>query len=167
MGRKSLDILETAPVKVPRFSTGQVAKILDLPIWRLQKFLDSPRYDLSPSGQLGKGRGSRRTYSTEDVYRIGIAAFLIRDGFAPKFVGSVLQFIEDRDLIDVDEDGIVSPIGIVFKRGKTRPKLGFFPSGKPPKMKVGGSAYYALDLGDVTHGIDRQIDTLIGKKRGR
>ena len=70
MGRKSLDILETAPVKVPRFSTGQVAKILDLPIWRLQKFLDSPRYDLGPSTFVSHDNISLRAISLAQHLRL-------------------------------------------------------------------------------------------------
>ena len=161
------DPLETTPLEIPRFMTGEVAKILDVPIWRLQKFLDSPSYPLDASRRLGKARGSPRQFSLEDVYRIGIAAFLIRDGFAPKIVSGVLKVIENRDLIDVDEHGDVVLGGILLRRGKKRPEMDFFRSGKPPEIKAGGSVYYVLDFGDVIPEIDRRIATVIGKKQRR
>src|ERR1700680_1378682 len=93
------------PRSRPIFSTGEVAEILGLGIWRLQKFLDSPRYQLSGPGQLGKGKGSRRLFSTEDVYRLGIANQLVKDGFVAELIGKVVQSFDDSDLLAWDEDG--------------------------------------------------------------
>ena len=160
---RQFDPLWTTPLKVPRFSTGEVADILGVEKWRLHKFLDSPRYQLSPTGQLGRGRGSRRTYSRIDVYRIGIAARLVSDGFAAKFVGKALRFIENEDLISLDERGEVSHTGILFKRGTEEP-IDFFPSGKPPEIKVGSPVYYALDLADVIRETDRRIAEVVGRE---
>lgn len=153
------DILETPPVAVPRFSTGEASDILKIPIWRLQKFLDSPRYQLSPSGHIGKGKGSRRLFNTDDLYRIGIAYFLSQDGFAPKIVSKVLETLENEDLFRFDQEGNFVSMGILFKRSVKGPKLEFFIPGKPPQVAVGGPIYYALDLTDVIRDIDRRIAT--------
>src|SRR5207245_9467850 len=78
------------PSKAPAvegFGTGEVAGVLGIPVWRLQKFLDSPQYQLSAEGKLGSGAGSRRVFTREDIYRIAIAKHLVQDGFAAKFVG--------------------------------------------------------------------------------
>ncbi len=145
-------------VTLPAFGTGEAAKVLGIPIWRLQNFLSSRQYRLSPSGQLGKGRGSRQMFRTEDLYRLAIAAFLVRDGFTPKLVSTVLQAIEDSDLIDFDERGQVPPPVVAFRRGTEGAKVEFFPSGQPPAMKAGGPIYYALEMDKIIDEIDRRIE---------
>ena len=162
-----MDPLATPPVELHTFSSGQAANILGLEMWRLQRLLGDPRNRLSPFGQLGKGRGSRRLFSVEDLYRIGIACFMIRDGFATKFVSSFLQFIEKGDLTRVDDKGNFERFGILFRREKGKPRMEPFPSGQPPEIKVGGPVYYALDLGDVTRHIDDQISAVMNKKGRR
>src|SRR5580693_2468820 len=101
------DVLTAPELRVHIFGAGDVEQILEMESWRLQKFLSGKVYDLTPSeGQIGKGRqGSRRVFRIQDVYRIGIAGFLVRDGFAPNCVSSVLQWIEDQDLLSFDEKG--------------------------------------------------------------
>jgi DNA-binding transcriptional MerR regulator len=162
----ALDFLKKNELDVPKFSTGTVAEILGLQVWRLQKFLDSPQYQLSASGQLGEGKGSRRWFTTEDVYRIGIAAFLAKDGFNPKLIAQILQSFGDRDLLDFDEHGEVR-YGIKLIRTKKGPRLDTFRSGHPPDLKPGGDVYYVLDLGVITVEIDRRIEELAKMKAGR
>ncbi len=152
--KRQLDVfLPEATLKLPRFSTGEVAKLLGIPIWRLQKFLDSPTFRLSPSGHLGKGPGSRRTFSARDVYRVGIASFLTQDGFSPTVVSELLQSMEDGDLKNWDKSGEVYPV-IYFHRGKKGREIR---SGGPPEIKAGGAIYYVLDLGDLISVIDSRI----------
>lgn len=163
MPRDPFEFLTGPEYRVPQFSAGAVAEILGLgEVWKLQKILE--RYRLEPSGQLGQGKGSRRWFTTTDVYRIGIAIFLGKDGFAPKLIAQILEQIDDRDLIDFDEHGEVHT-GIKLIRTGSGPKLGYFPSGHPPEIKKGGDVYYALDLGEVTGGIDRRISKLTAKER--
>ena len=93
-------VLDTPSLPLPTFGTGEVARILGVEIWRIQSYLDSPKYQISPTGQqLGTGRGSRRVFTDEDVYRLGIAEHLVRDGFSYKFVSKALQQIDDEDLL--------------------------------------------------------------------
>src|SRR5689334_4199691 len=81
------------------FGTGEVALILQTEIWRVQKYLDSPKYRLTSFGQLGYGRGSRRVFTDTDIYRLGIAEHLVSNGFSYKFVAKALQQIDDDDLL--------------------------------------------------------------------
>ena len=159
------EFVKTNEIDLPRFSTGAVAEILEIENWRLQKFLEHPHYQLSASGQLGEGKGSRRWFTTEDVYRIAIARFLANDGFAPKLIAMILQRLHDRDLIDFDEQGEVR-IGITLSRTGKGPRLGFFRSGNPPNVEPAGETYYVLDLGEVTRAIDRRIQVVSRKKGG-
>lgn len=72
------------------FTTAEAADIADIPIWRLQKFLIGKRARLS-SGQIGKGKGSRRLFSLADLQQLGLAAHLWRDGFSAVFIGAVID----------------------------------------------------------------------------
>src|SRR5436309_3271092 len=102
MPRDALEFLTGPEYRVPQFSAGAVAEILGLgEVWKLQKILE--RYGLEASGQLGVGKGSRRWFTTTDVYRIGTAIFLGKDGFAPKLIAEILEQIDDRELIDFDD----------------------------------------------------------------
>lgn len=149
-------VLEMVPLGIQRFGTGEVARILGTPIWRLQKFLDSPRYQLSPSGQLGvEGKGSRRMFSKQDVWRLGIAAFLIKDGFAPKFVARILEEIEDNDLLGHDHQGEETSSVIILRRGVKGAQLELFQSGRAPKIE--GDLYYKVDLGEIIDRISARI----------
>ena len=168
MPRKKIDVLDVWPkgqeIDLPRFSFGAVCKVLGLEAWRLQKFLDSPRYRLEASRQQGEGKGSRKWFSTFDVYRIGIASFLAKDGFAPKLIAEILERLGDRDLIDFDEHGEVRP-GLSLTRTGMGPRLDFFRSGHRPAIKPGGEVFYVLDLGEIIDDIDRRIEELADKKR--
>lgn len=149
---------EPKPIEIPEYSTGQVAEVLEIPIWRLQKFLDVKSYPLSPTGKLGSGKGSRRMFSLQDVYRIAVTVWLIEDGFSPKWVVQALQFVDDRDLLDVDRDGNIVRGGIAFRRtAKGDRQIDFFDGGNAPK---GRDRYYALDFSDVINRVDARIREL-------
>jgi hypothetical protein len=150
---------------LPKYGTGEVAEILGIKMWRLQKFLDSPRFQLSASGQVGKGQGSRRLFTKEDMYRLGTAFFLTKDGFGPKLVSEVLQRVEDRDLNDVDEDSRPVRWHIVLIHGRNEPKIELRRSGDPGTNDEEGDIYYTLDLGDITEEIDRRIVSLENSRR--
>src|SRR5579862_8515108 len=98
-----------------QFGTGEAAEILDIPIWRLQKFLDSGQYNLSSEGKLGRGRGSRRIFRKEDLHRLALANWLVKDGFAPPFIGSVVQQLDDNEVgVYFDQKGEEKSLGVAF-----------------------------------------------------
>jgi hypothetical protein len=141
------EALTTPELPVHNFGAGDVEKILEMESWRLQKFLSGKRYQLTPSGgQIGKGTGSsRRVFRIEDVYRIGVAGFLVRDGFAPNCVSSLLQWIENQDLIGFDEKGRTTPPTIAFMRGEDGPEFAEMADPEPAHATAdSGVIYYAL-----------------------
>jgi hypothetical protein len=151
------------PPSLYTFGTGEVAEVLGIPIWRLQKFLDSPQYQLSAEGMLGSGLGSRRVFKMEDVYRIAIAKHLVQDGFAAKFAGLLLQQIDDSDFYGShDQDGkeVAPPGWLGLIRGTNRPVLKLFYSVRPPKLGEKDSPYYLLNLIEVTAEVAKRIARL-------
>src|SRR2546430_3786897 len=140
------ELLKEVPkVALEGFPAGEVARILDVPMWRLQKFIDSPQYKFSPEGKLGTGQGSRRVFTREDIYRVALAARLVEDGFAAKFVGSILEEFEDYPFYGShDRKGrVLSPPGSLgLLRGAGGPKLKFFDSKQPPKFGERDYPYY-------------------------
>jgi hypothetical protein len=142
-------------VEIPTFGTGTAAEILGIPIWRLQRFIDSRQYNLSPSGQLGKGRGSRRVFTKEDLHRVALANWLIGDGFATQFIGTVVRQLEDSDLdVYIDHEGEEAPLSLVFQRGKNGPAVTICTT---KKAKTIDGAYYKLDLDEVFAEVDAKI----------
>jgi hypothetical protein len=158
--RPRLDVLTTPEIPVHLFGAGDVEQILEMERWRLQKFLTGTRYQLAPSGgQIGKGRqGSRRVFRIEDVYRIGIAGFLVRDGFAPNCVSSVLQWIEDKDLLSFDQHGRTVPPVVGFVRGNDEPKFKEISDSEAVSAAANsGVIYYALRLDQIIEGIVERV----------
>jgi len=158
------DVLSTPELSLRTFGFGDVLRIVGIEKWRLQNFLNGRRFHLSATGgQLGKGQGSRRMFRLEDLYRIGIADFLVRDGFAPNCVSSVLQWIEDQDLISFDEKGRADPPTIGFVREKDGPKLANVADSETilPSAQS-GVVYYVLPLAQIVQGIDDRIEKMKG-----
>jgi hypothetical protein len=146
-----------APV-LPEFGTGEAAEILNIPIWRLQKFLDSSQYNLSPAGKLGHGSGSSRVLSNEDLHRIALAAWLVRDGFAAQFVGSVLQRLDDNEVgVYLDHEGEETSLGVAFYRRGEGADVRIYPVQRAPELGQKNSPYYRLDLDDVFAEVDRRM----------
>jgi hypothetical protein len=156
--KNSLDALRTPAFPVETFGTGEVAQILDVPMWRLQKFLQGQRYDLSPTGQIGKGRGSRRLFTRMDIYRIATAARLTQDGFTPTFVAEAVQQIDDEDFID--HMGYAVDSVLAFERGQGRSVPRVYLAKQLPKMGGPDSPYYFLDLSKIMSEADGRIKTL-------
>jgi DNA-binding transcriptional MerR regulator len=148
----------TEPASLPEFGTGEAAEILGVPIWRLQKFLDSRQYNLSPSGKLGRGRGSRRVFSQEDLHRIALANWLVKDGFAPQFVGSVVQQLDDNEVgVYLDQEGEETSLGVAFYRAQDEPSVRIYRVRNAPTMGQKNSPFYRLDLDEVFGGVDRRM----------
>ncbi len=156
------DVLATSEVVLPRFRAGQVARVFGFEMWQFQRFLE--RHTIAPAKQFGKGRGSLRLFSQNDIYRIGIALRLITDGFGHKIVREALRQIDDSDLVEVDAQGRDIYGGIAFRRGKKGPEMEIFRSGSLPEIKPSGPYYYAFDFGNLIREIDRRTATVEGKK---
>ena len=69
------------------YGTKQVAEILRIPEWRVKNFAEGVQYRIPPSIRVGTGRGSRRLYTEEDVFRIALADHLVQSGFTAEEVG--------------------------------------------------------------------------------
>jgi hypothetical protein len=146
------------PPSMPAFGTGEAAEILGIPIWRLQKFLDSRQYNLSSEGKLGRGRGSRRVFSQEDLHRIALANWLVKDGFGPQFVGSVVQRLDDNEVgVYLNHEGEETSLGVAFYRGEDGPVVRIYTVQKAPVLGQKNSPFYRLDLEDVFADVDRRI----------
>jgi hypothetical protein len=156
------DYFGVSELSVPRFGAGEVAEVLGIENWRLQKFLSGKSYRLSAQTHIGtSGQGSRRLFCVEDIYRIGIANFLVRDGFAPKFVSEVLQQIEDRDLLDFDEKGRTKHLVIAFRRGTSGPVVQFGAAAQ----REDDERYYEFDTSLVIDEVDRRVKEVTKKRR--
>ncbi len=161
MTRKRKGDLLGLRFKVPRWSTRDVIEVLGVAASRLQNFLLSNVYGLSPALQTGTGRGSRRLYSREDIYRLKVASTLFSDGFRPETVAKVLGIIEDGHFLDWDSQGNErTPGRIVFRRTSQGPQPEHLFFDKAPARRPNEPTYYTLDLAEVVEQVDREIAAL-------
>jgi DNA-binding transcriptional MerR regulator len=152
-------IFNLLAIEAPRFGSGEVARILGVELWQLNRFLS--RYELKSSGRLGEGRGSRRVYNQEDIYRIATAMSLIRDGFALKLVAQIIATLEDEDFHGGHNERYeFSEFGISLQRGDAGPMVRIFRSDKFPLINAESKTYYAMNLSKITHDVDRRIASL-------
>jgi DNA-binding transcriptional MerR regulator len=157
--RDRVNFFGTDAPEMPSFGTGEASEILGIPIWRLQKFVDSQIYNLWPAGQLGRGPGSRRVFSREDLHRIALANWLVRDGFSPQFVGSVVEQLEDDEVgVYVDREGEEQRLSLSFYRGADGPVIRVSKVGLASKYNQ--PPYYRLDFADVFREVDARIEKL-------
>src|SRR5581483_1392422 len=121
---------KSAPAEL--YGTKQVAAILGIPEWRVKNFSEGAAYRLPPAHRVGTGRGSRRLYGWEDIFRIAIAAHLVACGFTAEAVGMAVREIPESTLGPYEEmlrtqnpgtEGILSaketPL-LVCERGRWR-----------------------------------------------
>ena len=144
------DFFRTSELPTHIFRAGDVGRILDIEKWRLEKFLTGKQYKLSPSGHIGKGRGSWRLFSHQDLYRLALAKFMVNDGFTAPFVSTILEAVEDRELLEIDEHGDTTAEDICVFRGEKGPNLDA-PRGSSEKP------YYMIKVRDVVRDVDKRI----------
>jgi DNA-binding transcriptional MerR regulator len=85
------------------YGTAQVAEILGIPEWRVKNFSEGATYRLPPAHRIGKGRGSRRLYGWEDIFRIAIAEHLVKCGFTAESVGRAVREVPESVLAPYSE----------------------------------------------------------------
>jgi hypothetical protein len=71
------------------FLTAEVAKVVDVPEWRVIKIAGGEEYGIKPR-RSAKGSGSRRVYDVENVCEIALAIRLLETGLRPKVIGEVI-----------------------------------------------------------------------------
>ena len=80
------------------YGTKEVARILGIPDWRVKNFTEGAAYRLPPAHQIGSGKGSRRLYGWEDIFRIGLAQHLVDVGFTAEAVGQAVREVPESVL---------------------------------------------------------------------
>jgi DNA-binding transcriptional MerR regulator len=153
---QEVDLLEMGGVELETFGTGEVARLLDVEIWRVQKYLDSPKYQLSPSGKLGFGRGSRRVFTRQDLYRLAIANWMRRDGFDAAFIAHALQSLRDEEVLGVGEEEREIDYVLAVRRSGAGPVVEVKTEGRisqAPREKY----YYVLRLREVIAEVAMRI----------
>ena len=148
-------VFKTRALPVHIFRAGDVMRILRVEKWRLEKYLTGKQYRLSPSGHLGKGHGSWRLFSRQDLYRLGVANQLVEDGFTAKFVSFVLQAIEDSQLLELDEHGEANVSDMGIFRTPKGPIVEFMGTRRSANSSI--ELYYVLHLQRLIKQIDSRI----------
>src|ERR1700730_6221241 len=80
------------------FTTEKVAKILELPEWRVVRFAQIDAYGIKPAFGDAAGPGARRLYNLENVCEIALASWLTQAGLRVEVVGRVLKKLRMQGL---------------------------------------------------------------------
>lgn len=79
------------------FETSEVSAIVGVKPFYLNKFIEREHYGIRPSIRTGKGRGSRRRFSEDDVYGIALIWLLFTTGLRKKTIEGVLDEIGEGE----------------------------------------------------------------------
>jgi DNA-binding transcriptional MerR regulator len=149
-------LLPMASVEIPILTSVEVTEILNINPPRLERFQDN--YPALRAGRPGKGRGSRRLFSPDDVLRIAIAKWLLDDGFQPTFVGEIMTELQDRRLSDFDERGDRRDLILMLERDESSGKRTFeLASSKTGEVPTGRTHYYSLNLSPLSSDVCQRI----------
>jgi DNA-binding transcriptional MerR regulator len=157
-------LLGGATLEIPMLTSREVLEMLDIKMSRLERFLEN--YEGLWAGQPGKGQGSRRLFSSDNVRRLFIAKWLLDDRFQPKVVAEIADELSDRRFIDYDKEGGELYPSLVMQRDPKSEARTFHihwsRSGRAPAME---GAYYVLDLYPLIAEVDQRIQAALEKRR--
>lgn len=155
-------LLPMASLEIPMLTSVEVTEILQIKAPRLERFQDN--YPALKAGQPGKGRGTRRLFSANDVLRIAVAKWLLDDRFQPCFVGEILEDLQHLRLFDFDENGQQLDLLLMLERdasGRRTPDFVYSKSGQVPS---GRKTYYTLDLFPLFQDVNQRINDVLVKR---
>jgi hypothetical protein len=75
------------------FETTEVSSLVGIPPILLNKFVERSSYGIVPSVRSGKGRGSRRRFSQDDLFGIALVWWLFESGLRTRVIQFVLNQI--------------------------------------------------------------------------
>ncbi len=80
------------------FGSGDLARLLDVPLWRIKNFSQGPAYKLAAAAAIGSGNRKMRVYPAVDLFRFAIANQLEQSGHDPESIGAALDAISTNTL---------------------------------------------------------------------
>jgi hypothetical protein len=80
------------------FETAEVTELVGIPSILLNKFVERGQYGVQASVRAGRGRGSRRLFSKDDLFGIALVWWLFESGLRAKVIQFVLNQICGRKL---------------------------------------------------------------------
>lgn len=163
---KAFEELFSGPtVEIPMLTSGEVTAILDIKMWRLERFLEN--YPLK-AGRPGKGQGSRRLFSSDDVRRLFIAKWLLDDGFQPTLVAEILGELNDRHFTEYDSEGNELSLSLVLKRdAKSEQRTSVIIASQSGRAPVTKDSYYVLEFDPLVAEVDQRITKALQRRAKR
>ena len=106
------------------FFTADIMKLLDIPEWRVIKFVEGNEYQITPSHGEASGSGTRRVYDIEDVCQIALALRLLDSGLGAKAIGAILRALREGErlsaMLEWDKKKLEGLYLLVFRTPKSR-----------------------------------------------
>jgi len=121
------------------FETTEVTEILGIPLILLNKFVERGKYGVQASVRPGRGRGSRRLFSKDDLLGVALVWWLFESGLRTKVIQFVLNQICGGKL-----------------RSRASDAAGFLSKGKHEFLLVDRAARTEVKEG-ATHPVQRVV----------
>jgi hypothetical protein len=91
-----VEVTGMASQKQDLFATAEVADLLNLPKWRVIKFIEGEQYGIEPVANVGSGTGSRRLYNVENLCEFAVALRLLETGLRSLDIGRVIYQLREQ-----------------------------------------------------------------------
>lgn len=82
------------------FESSEVCNLLGIKPFYLNKFVERGQFAIRPSATRGKGRGSRRRYTEDDVFAVALVWWLFEGGLRSKTIDWVLRQLAKTEEAD-------------------------------------------------------------------
>jgi hypothetical protein len=83
------------------FTTEKIARLLNMPEWRVIRFAQIKTYGITPALANAAGSGSRRLYNLENLCEMAVAYWLVQAGLRVEVIGRALKKLRQQERLAI------------------------------------------------------------------
>ena len=141
------------------FEAGEVCRVIGITSINLNKLVERGSYGVAPSVRAGRGPGSRRRFSEDDIYGITLVTWMQAMGLRKKVIEDMLRVVSGSEKVSANEAArILRRKNVEYLIYQLKPEI--HDTGKepppPPKMEV-----RLMTFGETHDGIPFDASTHI------
>lgn len=119
------------------FEAGEVCRVVGITSINLNKLVERGSYGVAPSVRAGRGRGSRRRFSEDDIYGIALVGWMQVIGLRKKAIEDMLRVVSGRKKVSASEAArILRSKKVEFLIFQIEPEIHDIGKESPPPTKV-------------------------------
>jgi hypothetical protein len=167
--RKQKDVLGTPEIK-NLHGTGVARAVLGIEHVEFHVLLK--KFHIAGSQSKRAGKSFRNLFTPFDLYRLKLAHQMGRQGLSSSLISDVLEVVEDKDFVEIDESRPVpaTKLSLVLRQSARKR----WPNGDPRdlvwydiELRAMNKAYYTCNLGVIVREVDAVIEEIILAREAR